>query len=88
MKRIALFAACLLSTSVVALAADGPQVKPWGVDLSYIDKSVKPGDDFFNYGNGGWLKTATIPADRTYAGVNLEIDTQNEQRLKDIVTEL
>ncbi|HWD48862.1 MAG TPA: M13 family metallopeptidase [Rhizomicrobium sp.] len=88
MKRIALFAACLLSTSVVALAADGPQVKPWGVDLSYIDKSVKPGDDFFTYGNGGWLKTATIPADRTYAGVNLEIDTQNEQRLKDIVTEL
>jgi predicted metalloendopeptidase len=49
---------------------------------------VKPGDDFFVYSNNGWLKAATIPADRTYAGVNLEIDTQNEQRLKDIVTEL
>jgi len=46
MKRIALFAACLLSTRFVALAADRPQVKPWGVDLNYIDKNVKPSDGY------------------------------------------
>ncbi len=27
-----------------------------------VDRSVKPGDDFYRYANGGWLKAATIPA--------------------------
>ena len=61
---------------------------PWGVDLSYVDKSVAPGDDFFVYANGGWLKTAEIPPDRSYAGVNLELDKQNEEKLRNIVAEL
>src|ERR1700709_1244671 len=86
------FRALLLTTALVCvtgatLAAD-PQVKPWGVDLSYIDKSVKPGDDFFAYANGNWIKHDTIPADRTYSGVNLELDLQNEARLKGLVADL
>ena len=27
-----------------------------------MDRSIKPGDDFYRYANGGWLKTAAIPA--------------------------
>jgi len=87
MKRI-LVAALFTGVSYAALAAVTPAVPPWGVDLSYIDTAVKPGDDFFEYGNGNWLKTANIPSDRTYAGVNLELDLQNEARLKGIVAEL
>ncbi|HEY5337629.1 MAG TPA: M13 family metallopeptidase [Rhizomicrobium sp.] len=83
-----LLLAALLVTTTAAFAADGPQVKPWGIYLNYVDTAQKPGDDFFVYGNGGWLKTATIPSDRTYAGVNLEIDQQNETRLKGIVRDL
>ena len=30
----------------------------WGVDLDAMDKSVKPGDDFFRYVNGKWASTA------------------------------
>jgi putative endopeptidase len=86
------FRALLLSTALVcvtgATLASDPQVKPWGVDLSYIDKSVKPGDDFFAYANGNWVKHDTIPADRTYSGVNLELDLQNEARLKGLVADL
>jgi putative endopeptidase len=70
-----------------ALAA-GPQVPPWGVDMKYLDRSVKPGDDFFAYANGGWLKSSEIPADRSYAGVNLELDLKNEARLKQLVADL
>jgi putative endopeptidase len=55
------------------------------VDLSLIDKSVKPGDDFFLYANGGWLKTAEIPADRASAGVWLDLQEQLEKRTKQIV---
>ncbi len=89
MKRssILLLSAAVLATSA-AFAASQPQVKPWGVELTYVDKSVKPGDDFFAYANGNWVKHSTIPADRTYAGVNLELDLQNEARLKGLVNEL
>jgi predicted metalloendopeptidase len=41
-----------------------------GIDSGGIDKSVKPGDDFFAYANGAWLKTAEIPADRSSWGGN------------------
>jgi putative endopeptidase len=81
------YAALICAAASVALAA-GPAVKPWGVELSYIDKSVAPGEDFFAYANNGWLKTATIPPERSFAGVNLELDKQNEERLKAIVAEL
>jgi predicted metalloendopeptidase len=88
MKRSSIL---LLGAAIVAAGAalaGQPQVKPWGVDLGYIDKNVKPGDDFFAYANGDWVKHSTIPADRTYAGVNLELDLQNEARLKGLVNEL
>lgn len=89
MKRssILLLGAALIATAA-AFAAGQPQVKPWGVELGYIDKGVKPGDDFFAYANGNWVKHSSIPADRTYAGVNLELDLQNDARLKGLVHEL
>ncbi|HXY41752.1 MAG TPA: hypothetical protein VEQ10_18895, partial [Vicinamibacteria bacterium] len=39
-----------------------------GIDLAGIDRSVTPGDDFFRYANGAWLKSAEIPADRAAYG--------------------
>ena len=65
-----------------------PAVPPCGVYLNYMDKSVKPGNDFFLYANGAWVKTSEIPPDRSYNGVNLELNKQNEERLKGIVGEL
>src|SRR5258708_14903688 len=32
------------------------------VDTKDMDRSIKPGDDFYRYANSGWLKTQTIPA--------------------------
>jgi len=65
-----------------------PAVPPWGVYLDDMDRSVKPGDDFFLYANGAWVKTSVIPPERSYNGVNLELNKQNEERLKGIVSEL
>ncbi len=84
-KLVRLAALCAVALPAYAAA---PAVPPWGVDLSYIDKSVAPGDDFFVYANGGWLKTAEIPADRSYAGVNLEIDKGNEAKLRGLIEDL
>jgi putative endopeptidase len=43
-----------------------------GLDLQYMDTSVKPGDDFFRYMNGTWLDETEIPADKaSYGGFTL-----------------
>lgn len=94
MKRTLLFAAVLLGTATATTNAHlitapvAVAIPPWGINLSIIDSNVKPGDDFFAYANNGWLKTAKIPDDRSSAGVNLELNLQNEARLKTIVKDL
>ena len=57
----ATLAACLVLDTAVA------QNKP-GLHLDLMDKSVKPGDDFFRYVNGTWFDKTEIPADRTRWG--------------------
>ena len=83
--RAAALTAGLVSVAFAASPATKPVFGPWGVTLAYMDTSVGPGSDFFRYTNGGWLKTAVIPPDRQFAGVNLELDKENEARLKSIV---
>jgi putative endopeptidase len=34
-----------------------------------MDRSVAPGDNFFAYSNGGWMKATPIPADKSYYGI-------------------
>jgi predicted metalloendopeptidase len=50
-----------------------------GIDLTAMDKSVKPGDDFFAYANGNWVKKAEIPADRSSIGGFYLADQQREK---------
>jgi putative endopeptidase len=56
-----------------------------GIDLSYIDHSVKPGDDFFSYANGAWVKTAQIPADRSATGPTQELEDLTAKRTADLI---
>ena len=41
----------------------GAKVGDFGLDLAAMDRSVAPGDDFFRYVNGSWLKNTRIPED-------------------------
>lgn len=67
------------------------QVKPGtqsGIDLAGIDKSVRPGDDFDNYANRAWYKTAEIPADRSQVGTGYFVRLVAEKRLADLVNSI
>ncbi|WP_449429237.1 M13 family metallopeptidase [Rhodanobacter umsongensis] len=59
--------------------------RPSGIDLAGIDHAVKPGDDFFRYANGDWLKTVQIPADRSSTGSFLKIFELTEQHTADLI---
>src|SRR5262245_51852577 len=77
-RRALLVGACAVAlavfagTQVMHLTADAAGAKPeigaWGVDLAAMDKAVKPGDDFFRYTGGTWMKTTQIPPDRSRWG--------------------
>jgi putative endopeptidase len=71
-------------TTAVAPAA-GTQA---GIRPEWMNTAVKPGDDFNAYANGGWLKTAEIPADRSSVGAHytafLETEKQQQELLAGI----
>jgi putative endopeptidase len=56
-----------------------------GVDLAGMDHSIKPGDDFDDYANGTWRKTAVIPADRASTGIFLQVFQKAEKRNAQII---
>jgi putative endopeptidase len=88
-RRRSLATLCLaLCASCAPMSGSTPKLGQWGVDLTSLDKVVKPGDDFFLYVNGGWLKTAEIPADRSSTGSFQDLQILSEQRLKTIVADL
>src|SRR5215469_347985 len=86
--RYSITAALGAAIFVVAAATTSPVFPPWGVTLDYLDPAVSPGTDFFRYTNGRWLSSAVIPADRSVAGINLELDQGNEAKLRAIVGSL
>jgi len=47
-----------------------------------MDQSVTPGDDFFRYANGGWLKKTEIPPDRSSYGIWSVLFDQAQQRTR------
>lgn len=54
--------------TIVTTEVKPTSTKDEGLNLSYMDTTVRPQDDFFNYVNGNWMKTAEIPSDKTSWG--------------------
>lgn len=83
-------AALMLTTAspTLAQAATKPAVGNWGYEPSAMDTSVKPGDDFFAYVNGSWLKRTEIAPDRTFAGINSILNDQIDRDVRAIVEEM
>lgn len=77
--RAAFFVFFLLSF-LIAFAQPVPPATTHGIAVANLDRAVKPGYDFYQYSNGGWLKRTTIPPDRAAVGVFSELaDLANKQ---------
>jgi len=86
------FLASLVAFSLLfvgsTVAQDAPQPATHGIDPSHMDTSVKPGDDFFRYANGAWLKTFEIPPDRASVGVFSILDDVANKRTAALIEEI
>ena len=56
-----------------------------GINVSYMDSTVKPSEDFFQFVNGGWIKRNEIPADLGAYGSFTELREQNQNVLLEIL---
>jgi len=52
-----------------------------------MDRSVAPGDDFFAYANGAWVKATPIPADKSYYGIWAVRHDQARQEMLKLIQE-
>jgi putative endopeptidase len=88
-RSLALLAAALcMGVAVAATAPAKPDIGKFGIDLTAMDHSVKPGDNFFNYVNGTWDKATVIPPERSSIGAFQLLRILSEKRMKDLVAEL
>jgi putative endopeptidase len=59
-----------------------------GIDLQYVDSSVRPQDDAYQYLNGKWLRTFQLPPDKGAVGSFTAIEDGTEEQLRSIVESL
>jgi putative endopeptidase len=82
---IAGLAACAGNQSPMVKTQSAPPPPPSGIDLQYVDSSVRPQDDAYQYLNGKWLRTFQLPADRALVGSFSAIEDRTEEQLRGIV---
>lgn len=81
-KRFLLAGLPLVSVLTLALTvADEPKPKR-GIDLSGMDPTVSPRQDFYRYVNGAWLKNTEIPASQTSWGSFNTLADANQKNLR------
>jgi putative endopeptidase len=58
-----------------------------GIDLSAMDRNVRPGDDFFTFVNGAWVAATEMPADKSRYGVFDKLRDESQEAVKAIIEE-
>ncbi len=67
--------------------APQPEIGTFGFDQTGMDKSVLPGNNFYQYANGTWAKTTPIPADKSNYGMFTKLDDLSKERTRVIIEE-
>jgi putative endopeptidase len=81
LRAVVLVAIFTCLVSLTATSASFAQ----NVNGDEMDRSVKPGDDFYRYASGGWLKRAAIPADRPSYDTRSMLMAKTAQRVRDLI---
>jgi putative endopeptidase len=82
MKRFLLLMLAACHGGAATTSSPQPTTK---LDVAGMDRSVAPGDDFFLFANGGWLKTHPIPPDKASYGTGAEIFELTQKRTADLI---
>lgn len=84
MKRIVM----MMAMTTISLMAVAQEPLSSGLDRSNFDTSVRPGDDFYEYACGGWVKKNPLPAAYSRYGSFDQLQESNDKRINGILSEL
>src|SRR3954453_11080258 len=73
--------------AVLAFAQSAPQ-KTHGIAVANMDRSVLPGNDFYHYAGGNWLKRTSVTPDRPAVGLFSEVDDIATKRTQTLIEEM
>lgn len=80
--------ACVLAVAMTAYAQDAPAQEAHGIAVANMDRSVKPGDDFYEYANSEWIKRTEIPPDRAGVGVFTKLSDLSNKHTAALIEEI
>ncbi len=86
-KSINAFAVCVAVAGALSFAPPGDKKPPKYIDKANMDLSVKPGDNFYMYANGAWLKANPVPGSKTRWGSFDVLRDESLKRLQALLTE-
>lgn len=89
MKKITMVAA--LAVAALAVDAQAPaaaQGAVHGVNKADMDMSVRPGDDFYQYAGGGWLKANPMKPEYSSYGVFNDLAETNRKQIRELFENL
>jgi putative endopeptidase len=82
---VALLTAVSLHAQSPAAPPPPPHYGKWGVDLTAMDRTIKPGDDFDHYVNGGWARKTEIPADQASTGSFNDVFNRSQAQIRAVI---
>ena len=79
---------CVAGSTIAGSAQDASGPETHGIAVANMDRSVKPGDDFYLYANGEWIKRTEIPPDRAGVNVFTKLSDISNKRTADLIEEI
>jgi len=58
------------------------------VNLNDMDPNTRPGDNFYQYANGGWMKNNPLPEDKSRYGTFDELQENNNKLVRNLIEKL
>ena len=80
MRKIVLAAAIVLMSSVV----NGQELSS-GIDINNLDTSIRPGDNFYQYAAGGWLKSHPLDDEHTDNGAFTDLYEKSQKDIQELI---
>ncbi len=77
----------LIAVALMAITLGANAQTKSNVDKANMDLSVKPGENFYQYAVGNWLKNHPLDAQHPMNGAFIDLEEQNNDRIKELVKE-
>ncbi len=75
----------MIASALLAFEISDAQISKKFIDPAHMDQTVKPGDNFYLYVNGNWIKNTPVPASKTRWGSFDQLSDESSKALKELL---